>query len=178
VDRCRDFLTIAINNAVHLAPWANVLLGGDKKWWDWNDGCSEFTGRKVTASRRAHEAYPYVEFLQPTGMDGFEPNWGKVRTGGNSGYVAIQLAVQLGFLQIVLLGYDFQPSTTGEHHWHAAHPSNAHPNYRSCLRYFDTMIPSLQSIGAEVINCSSHSALRSFPCKSLTDALKSFTKQN
>lgn len=178
VERCRDFYVIAINNAVRLAPWADMCLGGDRKWWDWNHGLPDFRGRKVTASRQAHCKYEDVEFLEPVDVEGFESEWGKVSTGGNSGYVAIQIAVQLGFRQIVLLGYDFQPSSTGQHHWHEPHPSNAHPNYDLCLRRFDGMIRPLIKLGVEVINCSSRSALRCFPCRTLTAALSHFTKQN
>ncbi len=176
MDFCRDFYVIAINNAIRLAPWAPMLLGGDLKWWNWNGGCEWYEGRKVSASRQACKKYTDLEFLEPTGLTGFEPSWGKVRTGGNSGYVAIQLAAQLGYKKILLLGYDFQPTAQGQHHWHEPHQSNAHPNYGLCLPRFDTLLPGLREMGVEVINCSSHSALRSFPCQDLTSACTSSTK--
>src|SRR5262245_50389101 len=47
VDACRPFFTIALNNAVDLAPWAQVCFAGDFQWWDRRKGLPWFQGQKV-----------------------------------------------------------------------------------------------------------------------------------
>lgn len=164
-------MVIAINNAVRLAPWADILLGGDLKWWAWNRGCPEFTGLKVTCHRSVAKVYPDVWVLRVTGLTGCEFKAGHVRTGGNSGYVAIQLAAQIQAKRIILLGYDMQPSADGTHHWHPPHVNNAHPNYARCLPRFATLVEPLAQAGIEVINCTPRTALTYFPHAQLKDVL-------
>lgn len=171
-DACRGHFSIAINSSVDLAPWADVLLGGDLKWWKWRHGMPSFYGEKVSCHKRAVAAYPDVRHLEPTGVRGFEWEPGKVRTGLNSGYVAIQLAAQRGATRIVLLGYDMRASDTGEHHWHAPHPDGSHPGFDRCLPLFDDLVEPLASRGIEIVNCSPKTALRAFPCRPLSDALR------
>lgn len=171
VEQCRSLPIIAINNSIDLAPWATVLLGGDLKWWRWRSGMPSFAGDKVTCHRAAADAYPDVRWLQPTGIRGFESEPGKVRTGRNSGYVAIQLAAQMGAMRIVLLGYDMRASDTGEHHWHAPHPDGSHPGFDRCLPLFDDLVEPLRSRGIAIVNCSPTTALRAFPCRPLSEVL-------
>lgn len=173
VEACRGLFVIAINDTVQWAPWANVLLGGDLKWWRWHQGCRSFAGLKYTAHRAVLSEFPDVQVLQKTGIEGAEFDVGKIRTGWNSGYVAIQVAAQFGATSILLLGYDMQPSATGQHHWHGAHPDGSHPQYRRCLAVFDTLADPLRERGIDVVNCSRSTALRTFPCRPLSSVLPS-----
>ena len=174
VERCRPYPVLVINSSVVAAPWAHWLLGGDLKWWRWfrqTPLASVFAGHRVTAHRKAFEAFPELSFLHPTGLDGFDPTPGCVRTGRNSGYAAIHFAAQLGATKIVLLGYDMQPDVTGKHHWHDEHPDGSHPQYWRALSYFETLVEPLQALGVEVVNCSRATALECFPRMDLEDAL-------
>lgn len=170
-EACRQFHTIAINNSIDRAPWAETLLGGDLKWWRWRSGMPHYHGEKITCHKAAADAYPDVRWLQPTGVTGFEHEPGKVRTGRNSGYVAIQVAAQRGAMRIVLLGYDMRASDTGEHHWHAPHPDGSHPGFDRCLPLFDDLVAPLHQLGIEIVNCSPTTALRAFPCRPLSEVL-------
>lgn len=169
---CKDLATvIAINNAVELAPWADIVLGGDLKWWRRNKGLPVFQGFKYTCHSAVPKVYPDVLRLIPTGIEGFEWEPGRVRTGWNSGYVAPQLAAQMGASKILLLGYDMQPSPSGEDHWHAPHPDGTHPGYARCLPLFASLVQPLADHGIQIVNCSPGSALRVFPCQPLNEAL-------
>lgn len=161
--------TIAINDAVTLAPWASAVLGGELKWWRWFKGCPDFQGRKYSCHSEVPKVYPDVTRLIPTGLDGCEWTPGHVRTGGNSGYVAIQMAAQQGATTILLLGYDMQPAE--QHHWHGEHPDGSHPNYVLCAPRFESLVGPLAERGVTVINCSRRSALRAFPCQPLAAVL-------
>jgi hypothetical protein len=170
--------SIAINNAIFLAPWADMMIGGDRKWWDWVDGARWFKKPRYTAHRSAAAEIPHLIYLQPTGLSGFEWEFGKIRTGGNSGYVAIQLAAQLGARQIVLLGYDMQPSDTGSDHWHAPHPDGSHPGYALCAPRFDSLVEPLAARQIAVYNCSPATALRAFPCCTLSQVLSTLSSSS
>jgi len=117
VDYVRDKANvIAINDAYKLAPWANILYACDLKWWNWHGGVPEFKHIKATQDKKASLKYD-LKYLQQTFIDdgeagqvslGFDAVPGNIRTGRNSGYQAMHLAMQLGATKIILLGYDMQ----------------------------------------------------------------------
>jgi hypothetical protein len=165
-------LTIAINNAVDLLPEAQVCYAADYHWWDRRNGLPSFKGDRVAIAPFNRSRYPDVHVLENTGLDGLELNPAGLRTGRNSGYQAINLAVHLCADVIVLLGYDMKPSHDGRHHWHPPHEGGWHPNYRDCVPLFDTLVDPLMEIGVEVVNCSPNSALTTFPTRSLREVLR------
>lgn len=172
VNYCRGRARVlAINNAIALAPWADYLYAGDLKWWRWNNGCPGFEGQKYTVDRRVPEVYQDVALLITTGLEGLETNPWSVRTGGMGGYQAINLCVHLRATRVILLGYDMQASATGEDHWHAPHPDGSHPGYLDRLGHFDTLVAPLAALSIDVVNCTPTTALRAFPCLSLSEAL-------
>jgi hypothetical protein len=73
----------------------------------------------------AAKQYPALQLLQVSGQPGLDLRPGWVRTGGHSGYTAINLAVHLGATRIVLLGYDMMASPQGAHHFFGAHPDGS-----------------------------------------------------
>ena len=164
---------IAINDSYRLAPWAEVLYACDARWWDWHDGAPSFAGLKVSQDAKLAHTHPDVRLLRATGVDGFDPHPGNLRTGKNGGYQAIHPAVHLGAAKIVLLGYDMRPAE-GRTHWHDGHPVRTRPEV-----YGDTMLPRfatltgpLAKLGVKVINATPNSALDVFPRASLVRALK------
>ena len=172
VAACRGkAFVLAINNAVHLAPWAEAVLGGDLKWWKWNRGLPRFTGRRFTCHGTAQKAFPDLERFRISALTGLDLTPGWVCSGGNSGYAAINIAVHLGARQILLLGYDMQPSDTGADHWHAPHPDGTHPGYGLCLPRFTSLVDPLAALGIDVVNCSRVSAMTIFPRRSIQEAL-------
>ncbi len=109
---------IAINDAYRLAPWADLLYGCDAKWWEWHEGVPDFKGIKVCLrycvagngceGKWTEDLYPDIKSLAYDGIEGISTIPGLVKSGKDSGYQAIQLAIQLGAEKIVLLGYDMK----------------------------------------------------------------------
>lgn len=163
---------IAVNDAHRLAPWADVLYGADAKWWQVYGGVPSFTGLKYALERDAAR-WPGVTVLRNTGEDGLELDPTGLRTGRNSGYQAINLAVHLGARRIVLLGYDMQARSDAESHWFGAHPRPlfARSPYHAFLAKFATIVEPLRELGIEVINASRETALEVFPLGTIDASL-------
>jgi hypothetical protein len=156
---------VAVNDAFRLAPAADVLYAADSQWWDVNaQEALKFQGIKLTADKTV--AYRKVVKLKQTGLEGYDPEPGCVRTGGNSGYQAVHVAIQAGAKRILLLGFDM----TGTHFFgrHKAPLRNTpEPSFANWIQRF----PALIGRGAQIINCTPGSALRCFPCQPLAEAL-------
>lgn len=162
---------IAINDAYKLAPWAGVLYAADSLWWRVHQGVPSFTGLKYSLQPEARR-WPGVEVLRNTGEFGLETDPTGLRTGRNSGYQAINVAVHLGALRIVLLGYDMQ-ATEGKSHWFGDHPKplrHGH-TYGVWLTFFRSLVQPLADLGVTVINATRTTALETFPRMSLAEAL-------
>jgi hypothetical protein len=171
VQACRgQARVIAINRSVELAPWADVLYACDAKMWKWLGGAPSFTGLKYTLDPDAR-IWPAVTILRNTGPLGLEADPSGLRTGKNSGYQAINLAVHLGAARILLLGYDMAPAPTGVTHWHGEHPSGPASPYPQMRAAFASMVEPLAAAAVTVINCSRRTALDTFPRMALVDAL-------
>lgn len=161
--RAKGIPTIAINTTFRLAPWADMLYAADPQWWEayWNklDG---FVGLRVTST----VAYrPELLSLEVTRYDGFEPDTGKMASGGNSGYQAIHIAMHAGATRIELYGYDMQAK--GQHqHWHGLHPltlrNHGSDIYVRWLRAFAALAPIAKGMGVQIVNCTPGSALTCF----------------
>ena len=161
---------IAINDAYKLAPWADVLYAADAKWWAWHQGVPDFRGLKFSLQPDAGR-WPGVQVLRNTGERGLEASPTGLRTGRNSGYQAINLAVHLGATRVLLLGYDMGPAADGKTHWFGDHPDKAPSPYVVFLERFADMVTPLQQLGVTVINCSRRTALTVFPQQALEEAL-------
>lgn len=168
VDVCRGRArVIAIKDAIRLAPWADVLYACDAKWWKHYGDALQFPGQRFTLD---HFASQWAEVLRNTGDTGLELAPGGIRTGKNSGYQAINLAVHLGARRIILLGYDMQPAGARDH-WFGEHPWKTRPPYALFLQLFPSIVEPLKAIGVEVLNASRVSALSCFPRVAIEDAL-------
>jgi hypothetical protein len=169
--------TIAINDAVRLAPFADVLYSSDRLWWLRERGAPWFMGAKFAVGSRpgaADPVAPDVAVLRYTGVDGLELDPMGLRTGRNSGYAAVNLAVHLGATRIVLLGYDMRPGADGRMHFHGAPrgmTGTPPPLFQVWRRLFLTLVDPLRSIGVSVLNATPGSALDAFPRVTLADVL-------
>ncbi len=168
---------IVVNDAVQLAPWADVLYSSDPAWWQRHKWMRDFAGVRVMVDPvRAHKAYkPPVEdhgvlVLKNTGKEGIETSPDGLRTAINSGGAAINLAVHMGAKRIVLLGYDMGRSH-GKTHFHDSGPTPSYSAYDVFIRLIGTMAAPLAASGIAVVNCSRLSALTCFPRMPLAEAL-------
>jgi hypothetical protein len=174
VDACRGKATvIAINDAYRLAPWADVLYAADAKWWRWHAGVPTFPGRKY-AIRNLDMAFPDdadIHILENSGEVGLETSPLGLRSGKDSGYQAINLAVHLGATKILLLGYDGQYPLGGPAHWFGEHPDGSRLDLGVTLPLYDTLVVPLKRLGVTVVNCSRETSLLTFPRQPLAEAL-------
>src|SRR5678816_4073362 len=158
---------IVVNDNYQKAPWADVLYAADSEWWKLHQGVPSFAGLKYSVDQ-ASLIYPEVQILQNTGKDGFDERPTALRTGQNSGYQAVHLAVHLGASLIVLLGYDMQDT---RNHWHGEHPVPQDDHGAEWCAYFQTLVAPLSKLGVRVVNCTRQTALTCFPRMSLAEAL-------
>lgn len=171
---------IAVNDAHRIAPWADVLYAADAAWWNLYAGVPSFEGRKYTISPKIRMPekpwlkWSDVQVLQNTGPAGLEHDPSGLRTGKNSGYQAINLAVHFGARRILLLGYDMRSGGEGRSHWFGDHPSvlNSRENYGIFLEHFRTLVDPLRQLGIEVVNCSRSTRLTCFPRAALRDVVQ------
>jgi hypothetical protein len=187
-DYCRGNAdgVIVVNTTYQMAPWADVLIASDLRWWEWHKGALSFKGRKYATSRHvgmlAAKRGWRVEILRNLGRDGLALKPNSLMHGMNTGYRAINLAVHFGAARIVLLGYDMQriehaPDGTQlkskdiKEHWHGDHPVPSRSVYKVFRKCFDTIVEPLNQLGVSVINCTPSTALECFPKGNLRDVL-------
>lgn len=168
---------LAINSSWKLCPWADALYACDWAWWNNNTGCPEFEGLKLSIDRRTCQDYPQWGVHKVTcdkGTDMLVLNkFNTIGWGGNSGFGALNLAVQFGATKIILVGYDMRVDFGS--HWHGDHPAGMHnPKSGNVVRWcraVDGAAKQLKPVGVEVINCSPISALQNYPKMTLAEAL-------
>lgn len=159
-------LVIAVNNAYQLAPWADVLYAADANWWKHYQPV--FNGIRYCA-----EDTVYAVKVDGKHLPGLSPEGSNyLHYGGNSGYQAVNLAVNMGAKDIYLLGYDMT-AERGKHFF-GEHPGNlnrATGHFGGWIKNFHTMKPHLEARGITITNCTRHTALDCFPKIRLEDAL-------
>jgi hypothetical protein len=98
---------------------------------------------------------------------------GVVGDGGNSGFQALNLAVQFGAQKIILVGFDMRLDRGT--HWHGRHPPGLNnPNEHNMVKWrkvLDGSAAHLQALGVTVINASPLSALTAYPKMTFAEAL-------
>lgn len=162
---------IAINDAYVLAPWADVLYACDKKWWDWHKNVPDFQGMKFSLEAAQTVSDPSIQILKNTGSLGFDPNPNALRTGLNSGYQALHLAVgRFGATRILLLGYDMGCDGT-KSHWFGEHPDKQPSPYPQMRAAFEHLVEPFAALSVTVINCSRRTALTTFSRAPFEDEL-------
>lgn len=167
--------TIAINNQYQKAPWADMLYACDALWWNHPDyrSARQFTGLKVSMEPVGED----VLTLKNTGQHGMDEDPSCLRTGNNSGYQALQVAVHAGCPRIILCGFDMR-SVNGKQHCHERHPLPLRDHgdgiYPRWIRAFESIALILVKKKVEVWNATPDSALKCFPSIKLGDAITRF----
>jgi len=162
---------VAVNTTVKLAPWADMLYAADDFWIvKYEKLAAGFAGLKVTCSDDNHHGWLA---LRNTGKVGFDHDVGCVRTGGNSGYQAIHLALHAHAHRILLFGFDMH-SSGGEMHWHGRHPEplrNAGEGiFERWIKHFEALSEEASNRRIEILNCTPGSALHAFRFASMDEA--------
>lgn len=169
---------LAIKEAFYLCRYPDVVYGCDAAWWRWRVGLKNWSGVKVTQAGTLTAEFPDLHLISVAGdvdqmmMD--KPD--VIGGGGNSGFQALNLAVQWGAARVLLVGFDCR----GEHfygtnNWSQA--SNPGPwNFSRWTRAFDIASRQLTGLGVTVINTGwDTTAIRSFRLATLDETLKEWT---
>jgi hypothetical protein len=169
VDYCRGRARVlAIKDAIQFAPDADCWYGCDAKVWQHYGDRIMFAGPKYTLDPKAAR---WAQVLQNTGFTGLERAPTGLRTGKNSGFQAINLAVHFGVRLIVLLGYDLQADARGRTHVLPRPYSQIVSSFLEFLPLFATLVAPLAALKIRIVNASRTSALTCFPRLSLAEAL-------
>lgn len=167
---------LAIKKSVELAPFADVVYGCDGPWWRDVRGLPAFNGLKLCYDVQACDQYGLrsVEIPDKQSNRLLFGTIGVVGAGGNSGFQAVNLAVQFGARRILLIGFDVHGR--GGEHWYgrngwgfANNPTD--DNYRRWRAAFEAAAPELAARGIEFINASPVSDLKCFRRSSVVQAL-------
>lgn len=163
-----------VNDAWRLVPDAPHHYACDGQWWDkyYDDVKAGFLGESYTIddvdeSINPDRKYDLIRLKSKHG-----PSLGKtilhygLNGGGNSGYQAVNLAYQKGARTIVLLGFDMFGN-----HFFGQHPSGLsnHSPFKEFIKSFQTI--DTETLGIEIINCTSRTALTCFPRANLDSVL-------
>lgn len=167
---------MVINESHQLCPWADVLYGCDANWWKLRDYVKEFKGLKLTYDVPTAINNPPIQWIsvRETSDEILVEKPGVVGAGGNSGFQALNLAVQFGVVKILLIGFDMRVDLGT--HWHGRHPPGlSNPcevsNLPRWIRALDGSFERLFLLGVKVINCSAVSALTTYPKMTIAKAL-------
>jgi PKD repeat protein len=143
-DAVRGLKVVAVSNTYELAPWADVLVSNDKTWWTNTPSSMEFDGEKFCG----------LAIEPPRGVTKFPG----ATSGGNSGLLAIQVAVSKGATRILLLGFDM-----GGSHYFGDHPAPLKNPTPQRFEVFKRQFAGYKPKDVEIINCTPDSALKCYP---------------
>jgi hypothetical protein len=176
VGQLRDRIhVVAIKKSVELCPWAEIVYGCDPAWWFHRKGLPDFHGLKLSNDLGACKTFglQHVDIDRKT--DGLlSGGCGRVGSGGNSGFQALNLVVQFGAVGILLVGFDMHGEGAhwyGRNNWlNANNPDRW--NFIRWKKAFDFAAPELKKRDIDVVNASPNSELNSFRRATIEQALQ------
>lgn len=140
---------VAVSDAYKLAPWADILVSFDSKWWANNKAAVEFAGEKYSGQVTGGTQ----RFTVP-----------ELPIGCNSGLMGMFVARMHGATRIILLGFDMHGT-----HYFGRHPA---PLMNTTEKRFKQHMGQFRYWkGPEVINCTPNSAMKRFKMGTLRDVL-------
>jgi hypothetical protein len=175
-----DRHVIGVNAAFRLGPWVDVCWFGDAPWFDANVEALRLHPAVKASCHERLLRIPWVRVLRRGKPAGIETRRDSIAWNGNSGGSAVNLAVHLGAVRIVLLGFDMRTDEGGKHNWHEWHneqkgrltepPRNIYE--QRFLPRMEVVAADLRALGVECLNASPDSAMEYFPKITLADALR------
>jgi hypothetical protein len=167
---------IAIKENVDLCPWADVVYGCDAPWWVSRKGLHKFAGLRLAYDKTLPKHFPGIRTIDiKISTDAILTDQpGLVGSGGNSGFQALNVAVQFGVNGVILVGFDMDGKSGlhwyGPNKW-AGTSNPSETNFARWKKAFEGAAQGLRDRGVAVINASSLSALKCFERKTIADAL-------
>jgi hypothetical protein len=171
--QAKGWRILAVNDAWRLLPFADAMYTTDRGWWDVH-GDIAFQGERW-ASQAANLATDddkrtwgkceqlRIRLVIARDGDTFCMLPGEIHYGNNSGFAAVNLALQFGANDVKLVGFDMQ-RTGGLEHFFGDHPSALHngSDFAPFIRAFTNASKNLPP-GVSITNCTTQSAMRCFP---------------
>lgn len=138
------------------------------------DRIAAFGDRAYVAVSDTFEPLPNVNYWSyAPGMPGLSVA-PKTLAGSNSGFAALNLAIQLGYTEIALLGFDYK-WVQGRSHFHEGYNQRAHTEryLHNWARAHDNAAVQAQSMGVSVTNFVGPmgSRVKAYPTAPLSDLL-------
>lgn len=163
---------IGLNDAYLLGEWVDMCFWTDSPWLEAHRKCLKmFKGYKITAQSTRPMGLPGVLWVdrRPKGL--FPSH--RIAWNWSTGAAAINLALLLGAVQIVLLGYDMKKGPKGEKNWHPNNVSSGETPFNRFREGFQCVVEKLHQMfpGVEVLNAGPDSALECFCKVQLKDVL-------
>jgi len=179
-ERLIPYRTIGCNDAYQLGPEVcDVCVFGDQKWFNAHKAdLINFPNPVFTNQPFLHTSSPdWLRTMsrRPSGLYRQELGW-----GGNTGCIAINLALILGAKRVLLLGFDLKRGLKGQSNWH---PHNVGvPNEASWKRFkigFQQIACDLPKVfpGCSIFNLGPDSGLDVFPKMELDDVLETLKQK-
>lgn len=170
---------VSVSNAWKLtAKWADVYFAADRRYWSTYFNQMRAAGifrEEMYTSCVAASALHKINRIRAANQPGLGLTG--LNTGGNSGYMGINLAYLFGARRIILLGFDMQAGPDGAKHFDGSHP----PGLSQCMPFnewlhrFKKLADDLSKNGVTVLNCTRRTALLDFELARLEDALPPLT---
>jgi hypothetical protein len=180
VDQLRGRMrVIAIKENSQLAPWAECVYGCDAAWWRNELGLPKYNGLRVSVTGSLTMSYPDIHIAKIIPHNDHlllaEKDIGTLGSGGNSGFQALNLALQFGARRVLLIGFDM--SDEFGQHWYGPNKGNGRTNpgswnFGRWRKAFDKAAQQLNGTGIEVLNASEFTSLKCFPKVTVEQALE------
>lgn len=173
-----DYDLICTNDAYKLYPNAMLLHFADKVWWGWHTQLKHnvkdsFHGEisTVTHARSHHLSHKetrVVAFTTGNKKGGINKDT-NLLNGSCTGHQAINIAVHMGYKQIVLIGFDMKQER--KTHWHSYHERQVNTdNFKKMLLPPFEFIPAAEKeMEFKVYNLNRDSAITCFSFADLED---------
>jgi hypothetical protein len=178
LDLIKPHYCIGCNAAFFLGDWIDAMIFGDCRFNTWyGEDLKRFKGQKHTLCPHLEHDPTFIYwkklqnkcFTLQHGRIGWHTN-----KGPNTGSAAINLACQLGFRKIVLVGFDGQVKND-KHNWHNYYKGYHTPSptiYNRFHKHFRCVAEELDGTEFEVINCTPGTKLDMFRKEKLEEVLK------
>lgn len=175
-DACR---VIAINDAALNCWFADIVFGGDIKWWQDRKCIPRYAGKKVgidvdaTAGNKSPTQPACVDMLmvRRAAAKGYDQRPGQICTHKNSGAMGVQIADDHKPDKIVLVGFDMR-EIDGKRHYFGNYDGrlNTQPDIANWIKDFRAL---QNALAGKLFNATKGSALDFVPYVELATVLRS-----
>lgn len=170
---------IAIKKSIELVPFADVVYGCDAPWWQSVIGLPKFKRLKLAYDPIVCGPEWNIQKIEIPDLYSNKLSFdkiGSVGSGSNSGFQALNLALQFGAVRVLLIGFDANGEDGGQH-WYgrnnwgrANNPTKT--NYQRWVTAFDNASRQASEMGISIINTSMTSSLGKFQRMTIEGAMQ------